>query len=330
MIAFVTLAALIALSLAACLWAAGGQTVYTTQGSGIIEAIPDALEDDPAPPEGQLVILSYPLAYAWETPTACSSPPSATAICDRLDGVIETIAASGAAIALLQEVDFASSRTCEIDQLHYIAAALGWGYAARAVTWECRYLPWPWRRPSGRIRAGLGVISRYPLTQHVRHHLPHARAGLLWAARFFPRHAVQMVDVQCGATTLRLLNAHLAPRHTTARQCQMRQLATFVHGVRTPSCILMGGLYGAAQDDTLAGLITEPPNPLHVITAPTDTDAFEVADTQPDSVLLGRSLQALEARLVTVAAPMSDDLPLALYLRWDLPLMTVREFCRPG
>ncbi len=323
MIALVTLALLLLLALVASLWAAGGQTVYTTPGSGIIEAIPNALEDAPMPPEGQLVILSYPLGYAWEAPTANHSAPSPTTVCDRLDSVIETIAASGADIALLQEVDFASQRTCGIDQLSYIAAALGWGYAARAVTWECRYVPWPWRYPTGRVRAGLGVISRYPLTQHVRHHLPHAQAGLLWAARLLPRHAVQMVDVQCGATTLRLLNAHLVPQPTATRQRQMRQLAAFAHGARTPSCILMGSLRGAAQDDVLTGLISEPPNPLHVVTAPVDQREIEVADTQPDSVLIGRSLQALEARLVAVEGSLSADLPLALHLRWDLPLMRV-------
>jgi endonuclease/exonuclease/phosphatase family metal-dependent hydrolase len=333
MMALIILAVFIAILLATCLWAAGGQTVYTTPGSGIIEAIHDALDHEPAPPEGQLVILSYALAYAWEARCADRSPPSAAAVCDRLDGVIETIAASGADIALLQEVDFASSRTCEIDQLYYIAAALGWGYGARAVTWECRYVPWPWRHPAGRVRAGLGVISRYPLTQHVRHHLPHARAGLLRAARLFPRHAVQMVDVQCGTTTLRLFNVHLASRHTATRRRQMRQLAAFVHAVRTPSCVLMGDLRDAAQDDALVGLTTAPPNPLHVVTAPTDTQRlhdFEVADTQPDSVLLGRSLRALEVRLVEVETPMGKTLPLALSLRWDLPLMPVLEFHRPG
>jgi len=273
------------------------------------------LEANPAPPQGQLIILSYALAYGAPPPSDGDDSPDAAAICDRLDGVIETIADCGAEIVLLQEVDFASARTCDIDQLGYIAAALGWGYAARAVTWECRYAPWPWRRPAGRVRAGLGVISRYPLTQHVRHHLPHARAGLLWAARWWPRHAAQMVDAQCGSTTLRLLNAHLAPPRSAARQRQMRRLAAFAHSVRTPSCILMGQLHGAAQDATLDGLTRELPNPMHVVAAPTDTDApFE-------AVMLGRALQAHDVRLIDVG--LQDALPLALRLRWELPLMRV-------
>ena len=316
MMAFVALAALIALGLAASLWAAGGQSVYATPGSGIIETVPGAVENSPPPPAGQLIILSYALAYGAPPPVG-DAAPDAAAVCDRLDSVIETIAACGAEIVLLQEVDFASARTCDIDQLGYIAAALGWGYAARAVTWECRYAPWPWRRPSGRIRAGLGVISRYPLTQHVRHHLPHAHAGLLWVARWFPRHAAQMVDAQCGGATLRLLNTHLAPPRSAVRQRQMGRLADLVHRMRTPSCILMGRLHGAAQDKALDGLTREPPNPLHVVAAPSD------AETPPEAILLGRALQAHDVRLIDVEAPLSDALPLALRLRWELPLMRV-------
>ena len=62
---------------------------------------------------------------------------------------------------LLQEVDFASQRTHDIDQLHYIAAALGWGFAARVITWECRYVPYPvW--PAGRThRATAGWHGRH-------------------------------------------------------------------------------------------------------------------------------------------------------------------------
>ena len=52
------------------------------------------------------------------------------AVYDRLDAVIEAIAASGADVALLQEVDFASRRTYDIDQLQ-LAAALGWGFGTR-------------------------------------------------------------------------------------------------------------------------------------------------------------------------------------------------------
>lgn len=156
-------------------WASGAQMPRMAQGSGIIEAIPDALETEPSQPSAQLILLSYRLNYAQGPQDPRGQPPDAATICDRLDHVIETIVTSEADIVFLQEIDFASQRTHEIDQLFYIAAALGWGYAARASTWECRYWPWPLQQPAGRIRAGMGVISRYPLVQNVRQRLPQAR-----------------------------------------------------------------------------------------------------------------------------------------------------------
>ena len=177
MIEVVVALVLVLLLLGGLVWAGGGKTIHETQGSGIIESIPDALEREPAAPE-TLVVLSYDLAYGLGTQRSRVPPPEITTIYDRLDQIVETIAGSGADVALLQEVDFASRRTHDIDQLHYIAAALGWGFAARALTWECRYLPfpcWPFGRPTGRLRAGMGVISRYPLIQNTRQRLSQPR-----------------------------------------------------------------------------------------------------------------------------------------------------------
>src|SRR5262249_39069909 len=155
----------------------------------------------------------YHLGYALEGQPWHSTALDVAGMCDRLDRVVEMIAASGADVALLQAVDFASQRSHNIDQLHYIAEALGWGFAARTLTWECRYLPsplWPLGRPLGRVGAGMGVISRYPLVQNTRQRLSHASPlpGLAWL--FYPYHTVQMVDVQCGTQTLRVLHGHLA------------------------------------------------------------------------------------------------------------------------
>ena len=209
-----------------------------THGSGIIEAIPDALEAEPSPPAGQLVLLSCRLQYTQGRQDLHSQRLDAATICDRLDYVIETIVASGADIVFLQEADFASQRTHNIDQLYYVAAALGWGYAARASTWECRYWPWPLRQPAGRIRAGMGVISRYPLVQNVRQRLPRAHLCPPLAARLFPSPAVQMVDVQCGGTTLRLLQAD-GGTHDAMGPRQLQAVASFIRDVQTPTWVLM-------------------------------------------------------------------------------------------
>ena len=290
-------------------WASGTEMPRIPQGSGIIEAIPDALETEPSQPSGQLILLAYRLRYVLGPEEARRQPLDAATICDRLDQVIETIVDSGADIVFLQEADFASQRTHDIDQLYYIAAALGWGYAARASTWECRYLPWPLRQPSGRIRAGMGVISRYPLVQNVRQRLPQARPYPPLAARWFPSPTVQMVDVQCGGTTLRLLQVDGGTHDAIVSRRQLQALASFIRHVQTPASVLM-----AAQPAPLAQLSMELDHRFRVVTDGASSSGVARA-------LVGVGLNPLETRVLPVEASGLAHAPLVLYLRWALPLM---------
>jgi len=300
---------LVLVLLGGVVWASSAEMPRLPQGSGIIEAIPDALETESSQPSGQLILLAYRLRYALGPQEACNQPLDAATICDRLDYVIETIVDSGADIVLLQEADFASQRTHDIDQLYYIAAALGWGYAARASTWECRYLPWPLRHPLGRIRAGMGVISRYPLVQNVRQRLPQTRPYPPLVARWFPSPTVQMVDVQCGGTTLRLLQVDGGTHDAIVSRRQLQALASFIRDVQTPASVLM-----ATQPTPLAQLSMELEHRFRVVTDGVSSSGVARA-------LVGAGLNPLETRVLPVAAPVLAHAPLVLHLRWALPLM---------
>src|SRR5262249_18106512 len=252
MLEVIVMLSVLLLLLGAILWAGGGKTLHEAQGSGIIEAIPGAWEALP-PPVEDLTVLSYSIAYGLGDSRQPRRRVDPATVYDRLDAVIDTIAASGADVALLREVDFASRRTYDIDQLQYIAAALGWGFVARVITWECRYLPSPFwvpQRHAGRLRAGQGVISRYPLVQNTRQRLSQPLSQPLLAPLFSPYRTVQMVDMQCGDRTVRLLNVHLDPRDAATRQRQAQELVAFVRHVATPNCVLMGALHGVASDAT--------------------------------------------------------------------------------
>jgi endonuclease/exonuclease/phosphatase family metal-dependent hydrolase len=318
----VVLTIVLLLLLGSLVWAGGGKTVHESRGSGIIESIPDALEREPAVPE-TLVVLSYDLTYGLGTQRPGTSPPEAATICDHLDQIVETIAAAGADVALLQEVDFASRRTHHIDQLHYIAAALGWGFAARALTWECRYLPlpcWPPGRPPGRLRAGMGVISRYPLIQNTRQRLSQPWSLPWLAALFAPYDTVQMVDVQCGSQTIRLLNVHLTPHDPVTRQQQAQELVAFVRQAETPASVLMGAfnaaLPGAAEDQTMDIVRTGLDGHFRV-----PANMAAAAHGRLEHVLIGSGLQALEMQVLALEAPLSAHRPLVVRLRWALPLL---------
>ena len=76
--------AMLLLLLGAVRWAGGGKTLHETQGSGIIEAIPGALETSP-PPEEELVVLSYSIAYGVGDPRPTGRGLDPAAVYDRLD-----------------------------------------------------------------------------------------------------------------------------------------------------------------------------------------------------------------------------------------------------
>jgi endonuclease/exonuclease/phosphatase family metal-dependent hydrolase len=328
----ITLAILLLLA-GAVLWAGGGKTLHEAHGSGIVEAIPGALESAPPAPE-ELVVLSYSIAYGLDG--HAGRPDNATAFYDCLEQIIETIAASGADLVLLQEVDFASRRTYNVDQLQYIAVALGWGFVARVITWECRYLPaplWPPWRQIGRLRAGQGVISRYPLVQNTRHRLSQSPAQPLFSPLFAPYRTVQMVDVQCGSRALRLLNVHLEPYDAATRQRQAEELVAFVRQVATPNCVLMGAFQGVTQavstppggvagqqDRTMDIVMTGLRDRLRLVADTTPTYPAAVPRSRLDHVLVGPGLQAVETQVMLLDTPVSDHLPLLVRLRWALPL----------
>jgi endonuclease/exonuclease/phosphatase family metal-dependent hydrolase len=336
MIALVVIMVLLGLLLAALLWAGGGKTVHESHGSGIIESVPDALEREPAA-TGTLVVLTYALAYGLGEQHSSAPASEAASIYDWLDHLVETIAASGADVAVLQEVDFASQRTHDIDQLHYIAAALGWGFAARAITWECRYLPypvWPLGQPTGRVRAGMGVISRYALVQNTRQRLPQERAVPVLAPLFCPHPTVQMVDVQCGTQTLRLFNVHLGANDVAARQRQARRLVEFVRQAETPVSVLMGTFNAAlpgtagessvmspASEQTLRLIVDELQGRFRAVTDDELSAQATAARASVPPILVGSGVRAVETRIMPLHAPLSAHLPLVVHLRWALPLV---------
>ena len=218
------------------LWASGSEVVFEEQGAGIVEAMPGSLAESFVAPSEVLILFSYNLVYGLGD-MRVRAAQTEEAIYDRLDRVVEEIAASDADAATLQAVDFASSRTGFIQQLHYVAAALGWGYVAAVTTWECRYLPLP-RSQAGRVRAGQGIISRLPLEQNSWHRLAPSRWRISEpTAPFAPQDTVQVVDMRCGTRGVRLVQAHLAPRVGDRRQ---DELLSVMRRVGMPSCVVTG------------------------------------------------------------------------------------------
>jgi hypothetical protein len=135
-----------------------------------------------------------------------------------------------------------------------------------------------------------------------------------------------MVDVQCGATLLRLLNVYLEPQQVTKRQQHVQALVTFVREVYTPTSVLMGTFDTAADrpasKQALPMLMAELGERCRAMPEPGEHAATAMHQAHPVHALVGSGLQPLDTRTAEVHQPLCAYPPLMLRLRWALPLLT--------
>ncbi|MDE0204619.1 MAG: hypothetical protein OXP66_01110 [Candidatus Tectomicrobia bacterium] len=292
MVALVVAFTLLIVLAGVVLWAGGSEIAVEERGVGIVEAMPRSLAESSFEPSDILTLYSYNLGYGLGDAEA-GTAQSREAIHDRLDRVIEGIAASEADAALLRAVDFASRRTAFIPQLHYVAEALGWRYVAAISTWECRYLPLP-RSQAGRVRAGQGIISRLPLEHNSWRRFARPRWTIARPALpFAPHDAVQVVDMRCGVRGIRLLQAHLASSHGGCDERRQEELLEVLRRMGMPGCVVTG------VDERTAGEIGR-------------VLSFQA---KTGGVLLGSTWSSADVRVLTPLSGVSAHAPVLVRLK---------------
>jgi len=125
-------------------------------------------------PEGssnptRISLLSWNIAYARgpETQKTANFRKGKSAYLDRLERISSILADID--LVMLQEVDFASHRSYYINQAEYLQTHAQFPYAARIVSWDCPYVPYPPLKPLKhyrRVKSGGLILSRFPITAH--------------------------------------------------------------------------------------------------------------------------------------------------------------------
>ncbi len=169
-----------------------------------------------------------------------------------LQTAIEVITELRPDVILFQEMDFGSHRSCRMMQLDSLALACGFPYAAMAVNWDDRYVPFPYWPPKvhfGSVYSGLAVLSRYPVLSNERIlHRATLPRPFYWKA-FYLQRLFQDAEILWGSDTLRLINVHLEAYDRSTREEQARELWDYISGPkRHPQ--LIAGDFNAFWKDT--------------------------------------------------------------------------------
>lgn len=121
-----------------------------------------------------------------------------------------------------QEIDFNSSRSLHVDQMAELANNCDYGYGARAVNWDKKYVPFPYWPPSshfGSMLSGQGVLSKYPMSHNKFQVLKKPESNPFYYNAFYIERLAQVSSIVIEDETLIIINVHLeawdVPTRTT-------------------------------------------------------------------------------------------------------------------
>lgn len=203
-----------------------------------------------------LKVVTYNIGYASGEKNNLPVKFSEQEIRANLDRIVEELNKLHPDIICLQEVDFDADRTHHINEFEYIAKGLGMPYGAYAITWNKRYLPWPYWPPNihyKRILSGQVVLSRYPIEHQLVLDFSKPPENPFWYNWFYLDRLAQKVTIRVGYQSINVWNTHLEAFHPKTRLNQAELLAEWVSLESNPYKIVMGDFNSISHQRTNMG-----------------------------------------------------------------------------
>jgi endonuclease/exonuclease/phosphatase family metal-dependent hydrolase len=130
----------------------------------------------------------------------------------RLNQGLAVIKEGNADIVLLQEIDFDSARTHNLDQAMYLAKKAGYAYVAYAPCWQHNYIPfpyWPFKNHFGKMYSGGAILSRYPILKNDVTLFSKPDSNPWWYNLFYLYRFQQRAKIDIGSKEVWIANHHL-------------------------------------------------------------------------------------------------------------------------
>lgn len=160
------------------------------------------------------------------------------------DALLKCLKSSAVDILAMQEIDFASARSYDVDQLDLIAKQGGFNYAAKALNWDKRYVPfpyWPFKHHFGKVKSGQAIVSKFKIHNHTINTLPKPLDQPFYYNDFYLDRLVQTIVIHVNKKPLTIMNVHLEAFSKKTRSIQLRYVfEKFKRSAITTPTILLG------------------------------------------------------------------------------------------
>lgn len=175
-----------------------------------------------------LRVVSYNIGYASEVKNNQALALSRDEVDANLAQIASALDRLNADVVALQEVDFYANRSFNIDQLAYLQSALRMPYASFAITWNNRYVAWPYWPIATHFKhivSGEAVLSRFPILSHELMIFEKPKANPFWYNWFYLDRIVERITLDIGNGRKAMVwNAHLEAFQKETRLDQAKRL----------------------------------------------------------------------------------------------------------
>lgn len=227
---------------------ASGTTIPSHRYAQII-TLPDTVPP-PAEPKSEFTLMTYNSGYFSGMTNNLPVRPQRALFEKNSDTFIQHFQHHSPDFILFQEIDFFSHRSYYMDQLNLLMTQLHYSYAAKAINWDKRYVPFPYWPPAvqfGRILAGQVVVSRYPILFHQPIVLPKPQRNPFYYNTFYINRLIQVVKIEIGTHTLILLNVHLEAFDQETRQIQAQKVLEVYRSYKDQYPVIVAGDFNAVS-----------------------------------------------------------------------------------
>jgi len=189
-------------------------------------------------------VLTFNMAYGYGSGSdgVGYEPKPKDFIYERLKNIALLINDTKADIVLLQEVDFDATRSGNRNQVDFLMSLIDLKYAASAISWDARYVPFPYLPISshfGKVKSGGAILSRFPITEQKTDFLPKPASNPWYYNWFYLHRYIQKVSIDFGFKTFSVFNMHLEAYDVVNKKNQAHQLKKMV--ASTSDLLLFGG-----------------------------------------------------------------------------------------
>jgi endonuclease/exonuclease/phosphatase family metal-dependent hydrolase len=211
--------------------------------------------DTPAPPGTQEIftVMTYNIGYlSGMTNNQPAARPDKAFFDKNMETFLQLLEEIQPDVIGFQEIDFHSKRSHYVNQLKTIAEKAQYKYAAKAINWDKRYLPFPYWPPSlhfGRILSGQAVLSRWPILSTERIVLSKPKSKPFYYNAFYLYRLIQVVKIKIGSRNLVILNVHLDAFDRENRENQAKRLLDIYHSFKDDYPVLLLGDFNSIPPD---------------------------------------------------------------------------------